>query len=105
MSDRTWIATTSDANCAKLVYVDRYVLGSEHQLAVFGEHVEYRPDGVAHAVDLQAPMNMRGSQFAYAVCGQPVHVWPELPFDANRPGMTQHDACLAVTHPGAHHEV
>jgi hypothetical protein len=68
------------------------VLGSEAETRAFGaEAITYQPEGVAHAVD------PAGAVLAYAVCGKPVRVWPDQPFDATAEQIC--DACAALTQP------
>lgn len=68
------------------------VLGSEDREPVFGAaEINYRPTGVLHAVDLQAAVNTASAAVAYAVCGRPVHVWPDRPFAVADAGV--HDIC------------
>ena len=73
-----------------------YLLGSESEARDFtDEGITLRPDGLAHAVNAESPASTELVNFAYAVCGRPVRVWPEQPFDPTTPSC---DRCAALTH-------
>jgi hypothetical protein len=73
-----------------------YVVGSEVETMAFTDHgVEYRPDGLLHAVDTESMTDSREALLGYAVCGTAVRVWTEHPFDPAAPAT--HDRCAAVT--------
>jgi hypothetical protein len=60
------------------------VLGTEWDSMSFTDHgIDYRPAGVAHAVDTESPQDDRGPILAYAICG---------PRSARNGGMTARSA-------------
>jgi hypothetical protein len=73
-----------------------YLLGSEGEARDFtDEGITVRPDGLTHAVNSDSPDSPEPVYFDYAVCGRPVRVWPEQPFDPTTPSC---DRCAALTH-------
>jgi len=68
-------------------------MGSEGEQIIFGEGIDYRPDGQRHAVALTESVN-RAAAFGYAVCGTPVRLWPDVILDPSDPNV--HEACRAV---------
>lgn len=71
-----------------------YLLGSEGEARVFAdEGITCQPDGLAHAVDADSRAGPELVSFAYAVCGRPVRVWPEQPFD---PTASSCDRCASL---------
>jgi hypothetical protein len=73
-----------------------YATGSDSVALHFDAGIEYRPHGRSHAVDLDAPVNANAVSVGYAICGQPVHLWPETAFDPDDTDL--HDACRTLIH-------
>lgn len=74
------------------VVAANYLLGSDSELIVFGEDgLHFRPGGAIHVVDPDAEINRGHGTTAYALCGAPVHLWRDLPFAPDAPGV--HNQC------------
>jgi hypothetical protein len=71
------------------------VLGSKTEsMTPTTDGIEYRPAGLAHAVDLQSPINGPDAVLAYAICGPDVRAWPNQPFDSTARGV--HEQCAVA---------
>jgi hypothetical protein len=64
-------------------------------MAFSGESIDYRPSGVVHAVDAESAQFRPDHAFGYAVCGAPVRVWQDTPFEL-KAGDVVDRACGAV---------
>jgi hypothetical protein len=72
-----------------------YVLGSQVESMTFTDAgAQYEPAGPAHAVDTESETYTPGATVGYALCGTPVRVWPEHPFDPE--ASEAHDQCAAI---------
>lgn len=78
----------------------RFVLGSDTEVITFDhQRAEYRRLGTTHAVDLHDPVNGSDPTMGYALCGKPVRIWRDEPFD---PDATEaHEECLRAAHDAA----
>lgn len=73
-----------------------YVVGTESESAIFaGSGIEYGPAGTIHAVDVPETQRSGGPVLGYAICGTPVRIWPQEPFDPAAPGVDRECATLA----------
>jgi hypothetical protein len=71
-----------------------YVLGSQvESMVVSDDGIDYQPAGAAHAVDIEAAVNASAGAVGYAVCGSPVRIWRDRPFDPD--GSDVHDECVS----------
>ena len=74
-----------------------YVLGSQVESMAFTDAgPQYAPASAAHAVDTESETYAPGARVGYAVCGAPVRVWPDRPFDPDAAEV--HDRCGAIVH-------
>jgi hypothetical protein len=72
-----------------------FVLGSQVESMAFTDAgAQYEPAGAAHAVDTETETYVPGATVGYAVCGAPVRVWQDRPFDPD--GAEVHDWCAAM---------
>jgi hypothetical protein len=78
----------------------RFVLGSDTEVISFEhERAEYRRLGTTHAVDLHDPVNRPNATMGYALCGKPVRIWRDEPFDPNT--AEAHEQCVRAAHVAA----
>lgn len=74
----------------------RYVVGTEELAADFAAAaIAYSPRGVRHAVDTAAADFRPDCSMAYAVCGAPVLIWPDAPFELAE-DQPAHGVCVAA---------
>ncbi len=68
-----------------------YLTGSDGETSTPSEHgFDYRPAGQLHAVDPSGLSDQ--TVLTYAICGKPVRVWHDKPFDPAADGC--HDECV-----------
>lgn len=73
-----------------------YLLGSDTEAIGFEpDGVAYRGAGATHAVDPDDPVNAHAVNRGYAICGTPIRVWPDKPFDPS--AREAHDRCVALS--------
>ena len=73
-----------------------YQLGSDTEVISFEpDGVAYRCAGVTHAVDPEDPANAHAASMGDALCGTPVRIWPDQPFDPR--SREAHDGVSQIT--------
>ena len=73
-----------------------YLLGSDAEAISFEPAgLAYRRAGALHAVDPNDPANAHAVSMGYAICGTPVRIWPDEPFDPTV--RDAHEQCSTLT--------
>ena len=72
-----------------------YLLGSDtEQISFESSGATYSRAGATHAVDLDDPANVHTANLGYAICGTPVRIWRDEPFDPT--AHEAHDRCIEL---------